>query len=347
MRAAAARALGQIRGPDARAALTAARDDEHPKVRRAVAAALGEFRGDPAAGDVLARWLQAGDPSYFVEAAVALALGASRSPEALGLLPTLLDRPSFQDVIRARALEGLGATGDERALPVLEARLRAPGARSRRGGRPCRAWPASPRARRWARRARELLERGLDDEDFRVRVEAAAGLVTLSDAKAIPAMERAMRAELDGRVKRRLREAIRDIAEKGRPAEQARKLAEEVERLRNELGEMRGRLERVESTSSGAEALGGETGSTTAAAIPPGQQAPAPEDPLKRRDDRSATRLSRNRSRCSRQDRCRVVGFARFARGPTSPDRGRRAVQRVRPSPSRGTGCRRRRRHSA
>jgi aminopeptidase N len=250
VRAAAARALGQIRGPAARAALTAARDDDHPKVRRAVAAALGEFRGDPAAGDVLARWLQAGDPSYFVEAAVAQALGASRSPEALGLLPTLLDRPSFQDVIRARALEGLGATGDERALPVLEgAYVRRATFQARRAALQGVARIAEGTA--LGRRARELLERGLDDEDFRVRVEATTGLVTLSDAKAIPAMERAMRAELDGRVKRRLREAIRDIAEKGRPAEQARKLAEEVERLRNELGEMRGRLERVESTSSG------------------------------------------------------------------------------------------------
>ena len=250
VRAAAARALGQTRGPDARAALTAAREDKHPKVRRAVAAALGEFRGDPVAGDVLARWLQAGDPSYFVEAAVAFGLGASRSPEALALLPTLLDRPSFQDMIRARALEGLGATGDERALPTLEtAYARRASFQARRAALQGVARIAEGTA--LGRRARELLERGLDDEDFRVRVEATAGLVTLGDAKAVPAMERAMRAELDGRVKRRLREAIRDIAEKGRPVEQARKLSEEVERLRNELGELRGRLERVEGSRDG------------------------------------------------------------------------------------------------
>ena len=250
VRAAAARALGQTRGPDARATLTAAREDKHPKVRRAVAAALGEFRGDPAAGDVLARWLQAGDPSYFVEAAVALALGSCRSPEALSLLPTLLDRPSFQDVIRARALEGLGATGDERALPALEAAyVRRATFQARRAALQGVARIAEGTA--LGRRARELLERGLDDEDFRVRLEAIAGLVTLGDAKAIPAMERAMRAELDGRVKRRLREAVRDIGEKGRPVEQARKLSEEVERLRNELGELRDRLERVEVSRDG------------------------------------------------------------------------------------------------
>ena len=182
---------------------------------------------------------------------MAFGLGASRSPEALALLPTLLDRPSFQDV-HPRA--GAGGAGRHRRRAGAAGRWR----------RPTRAGPRF-QARRAAlqgvariaegtalgRRARELLERGLDDEDFRVRVEATAGLVTLGDAKAVPAMERAMRAELDGRVKRRLREAIRDIAEKGRPVEQARKLAEEVERLRNELGDLRGRLERVEVSRDG------------------------------------------------------------------------------------------------
>ena len=99
-----------------------------------------------------------------------------------------------------------------------------------------------------ARRARELLERALDDGDFRVRIEAAAGLVTLGDAKAIPALERAARAELDGRAKRRLREAMPGHRPRraGRPSRRA-SCREEVERLRNELGELRGRLERVES----------------------------------------------------------------------------------------------------
>ena len=52
--AAAARALGQTRREDARAALVAAVDDKHPRVRRAVAAALGEFLGDETAARALA-----------------------------------------------------------------------------------------------------------------------------------------------------------------------------------------------------------------------------------------------------------------------------------------------------
>ena len=54
VRAAAARALGQTRRDDARDALVAAIDDKHPRVRRAVAAALGEFLGDETAARALA-----------------------------------------------------------------------------------------------------------------------------------------------------------------------------------------------------------------------------------------------------------------------------------------------------
>jgi len=116
VRGAAARALGQTRRDDAREALVAALDDKHPRVRRAVAAALGEFLGDEAAARALAGRIRRGDPSYFVEGEAALALGRTRTAEALALLPALLDRPSYQDVIRSRAVEGLGRSGDERAF---------------------------------------------------------------------------------------------------------------------------------------------------------------------------------------------------------------------------------------
>ena len=127
VRAAAARALGKTRRQDALELLLTARRQSHPRVRRAVATALGDFRGEPRAGAALAAWLRAGDPSVFVEAEAALALGRTRVPEALELLPTLFDRPAYQDLVRTRAIEGLGATGDERAVAVLRAAWRGGG----------------------------------------------------------------------------------------------------------------------------------------------------------------------------------------------------------------------------
>ena len=65
VRAAAARALGQTRRDDARDALAAAADDEHPRVRRAVAAALGDFLGDEAAARTLADRLMDAEGAQF------------------------------------------------------------------------------------------------------------------------------------------------------------------------------------------------------------------------------------------------------------------------------------------
>ena len=129
VRAAAAMALGKTRRQDALDALLASRQQKLPKVRRAVAAALGEFRvdfdpGNARAAETLERWVKGGDVSLFVEANAALCTrpGAFAS-RAVEILTPVLDRRVYMDNIRARALEGLGATSDEAAYPVVEAAI--------------------------------------------------------------------------------------------------------------------------------------------------------------------------------------------------------------------------------
>jgi len=245
VRAAAARALGQTRRDDARDALIGAANDKHPRVRRAVAAALGEFRGDEAAGRTLADRLRRGDTSYFVEAETALALGRTRTPDAMALLPSLLDRASYQDVIRSRAVEGLGRCGDERAFPIIRDAWRAGASWVTR-----RAIVAAvaelARGTAIARAAREFIETRLSDRDFRVRGEASVALSRLASVEAIPALRAALAAELDGRARRRMEEAIRDLEAGARPNEELRHLHDEVERLRGETAKLRERLDRLQ-----------------------------------------------------------------------------------------------------
>jgi aminopeptidase N len=246
VRGAAARALGRTRRDEAREALIAARGAAEPRVRRAIAAALGEFAGDEVAGRALADWLRHGDPSVFVEAELALALGRTRSPLALELLPPLVDRPSFQAVIASRAIEGLGKTGDERAFPLI-----------RRAWRSEALFPARravvaalaelSRGTGLARAAREAIEERLRDGDFRVRLEAATALGRLGLTDALPAIRSALAGELDGRTKRKMNDAIRDIEDGTRPAEEARRLQDEVERLRGETAKLRERMDRLET----------------------------------------------------------------------------------------------------
>jgi hypothetical protein len=98
-----------------------------------------------------------------------------------------------------------------------------------------------------ARQAREFIEGCFHDPDFRVRGEAASSLARIGSPEAVPAIERALGAELDGRARRRMAEAIRELHESGRPAEQAKKLQDEVDRLRAETAKLRERIDRLES----------------------------------------------------------------------------------------------------
>jgi aminopeptidase N len=246
VRAAAARALGQTRRDDALELLLANIGDPHPRVRRAVAAGLGEYRGDERAGEALAVLLQRGDRSYFVEAEAALSLGKTRTSRVLTTLPTLLGRPSFQDVIRTRAIEALGASGDEHAIPIVKAEWRPGGSFFARRA-VVMAMAELGTGTPHARQAREFIEGCFSDPDFRVRGEAASSLARVGLAEAVPAIERALAAELDGRARRRMAEAIRELHESGRPAEQVKKLQDEVDRLRTETAKLRERLDRLDA----------------------------------------------------------------------------------------------------
>jgi aminopeptidase N len=257
VRAAAATALGKTRRQDALDALLASRQQKLPKVRRAIAAALGEFRidfdpGNARAVETLEQWVREGDASLFVEGNAALALGRVRSPRAVEILTPVLERRAFMDTIRARALEGLGATSDEAAYPVVEAAIsRKASFQSRRAAVTALGRLAEGTAN--ARRARERLEAVLADPDFRVRMDAALALAELGDTRSISAIERARAAELDGRVKRRFRNAVTQLREKGGSSDKLRKLGDEVERLRGESTRLRERVEKLEARPAGAE----------------------------------------------------------------------------------------------
>jgi aminopeptidase N len=240
-----------------------------------VAAGLGEFRidfdpGNTRAAEMLEAWVREGDPSCLVEASAALSLGRSRSPRAVEVLTPVLGRRSYMDMIRARAIEGLGSTADESAFPVIEAAItRAASFQSRRAavtalGRLAEGTPL-------VRRAREQLEACLADPDFRVRMDAALALADLGDARAIAAIERARTSELDGRAKRRFRNAITALREKGNANGKLRKLSEEVERLRGETSRLRERMEKLE-----ARPLPGETPPTGSPPAPATAKRPRP-----------------------------------------------------------------------
>ena len=237
VRSEAAHALGRIRGDESLRELQKNVSTAHPKVRRAVVSALGGFRVQQAARLLSPKAKR--DASYLVQAEACRALGRTRQKGALEILLPALDRSAWGDVIRAGALDGLAALRNDAAIPKLIERTRY--------GVPTRGRRAaiSGLARLSdSRRVREHLEDLLDDRDPHLRTEVVSALQTLADPRARSALRRQLEHELDGRVARRIREALRDLGETA-SGEKGR-VNDDLEALRSELTELKTRLSKLE-----------------------------------------------------------------------------------------------------
>jgi aminopeptidase N len=278
VRAASAEALGEIRSEQACEALVAAVGRiEHPKARRAMMKALGAFRGSERAADALLPVVERGDPSLFVEAEACLALGKTRSPRAAAALRGAVDRDSYRDLIRRHVYLGLAELRDDDAIELLRE-----GATYGRvlGGRRAalEALAQLVRGRRdaRARAVRELCEDLLRDPDFMVQLSAIHALDQIGDPAAIPALDALSARALDGRLRRRAREAIRDLREGRQATEEREALREELDRLRTRLIALEERMDADRARPAGPKGQpAGQTGARTRPESKPGARAQA------------------------------------------------------------------------
>jgi aminopeptidase N len=240
VRAEAARALGKTGADGALEILVEATSVKNPKARRAVMSALGAFRDKKAFAALKPHARR--DASYLVEAEAARSLGKTREPGAFADLKTMVGRKSWGDVVRIGVLDGLSALRDEQAVPIaLEHSRYGHPARGRRAALSALATLGE------GRRVREHLELELADKDPHLRIEAVHALVVLGDTKARGALRRALDKELDGRVKRRLREALREL---GDGAAERKRVNDELETVKNELNELKARFARLEAKAA-------------------------------------------------------------------------------------------------
>jgi aminopeptidase N len=237
VRAEAARVLGKIGGPDAFRVLAGSAETSHPKVRRAVLAALGGYRTESAV-TLLVRAAQ-NDTSYLASAEAARALGETRAERALPTLVELLDTPSWADVIRVGALDGLANLRSEAAVPHVMQRTRYGHSTPTR-----RAAVLALAHLSGERKVREHLEDLLDDADPHFRMSVIRALEVLGDQRARRALRKRAEREQDGRVTRRIREALRTLAPS--TSQDYKKTADEVDRLTREMADLRTRLAKVE-----------------------------------------------------------------------------------------------------
>lgn len=236
VRSEAARALGKTGANQALDTLIESTNLAHPKVRRNVVAALGMFRNSRAAKAL--RKIAKKDASYWVEAEAARSLGRTRDTTALASLLSMTGRSSWGDLIRVGVFDGLSALRDDAAIPsVLEHTQYGHPNRGRRAAIAALAQLGE------GKRVRDHLEQLLADSDPLVRIDVTSALGALSDPQCRPALRRALERELDGRVARRLRETLRDL---GKTTGEQKRIADEVESLRAELGGLKARIARLE-----------------------------------------------------------------------------------------------------
>ncbi len=257
VRAEAAKALGEQKVPEALEALLSTARDSDPRVRRAVAGALGRYRDEKAADRLLA-WMKEGDESYLVEAELRRALGATRDGRALELLSRSLreDRGSWGEVVCAGAADGLVRLAAPEVIPPLLGALEdvttAPTVR-----RSVVSALASARElvsdRPTLRRVREAAEKQLDSFDPNVRIAVARLLASAADPAGIGVLERLASVDTDGRVRRAARESRRALSKRLENPPEIAALRDEVETLRTEVRDLRSELAAARPSPNGGE----------------------------------------------------------------------------------------------
>lgn len=267
-----ASALGKQRTERALNTLVAALDKvTEPKARRAIVAALGAFRAPEQAAlaeraaKTLTGLLEHGEPSYFVEGAAAAALGKTRAPGAFGALEPMLERSSWNETIRGSVFAGLGELGEARVADIavswlldrtkpMDARFTAANGL----GALARTKRIDPGATQT--KVVDALIAALDDPWELTLYAVVSALAEWGDARAIPALQRVISTTTDERLLRGARVAVARL-QRGRSSdEETRKLRTDLDEVREENRELRGRLEVLEARS--APATNGHTPAT-------------------------------------------------------------------------------------
>jgi aminopeptidase N len=114
----AIRALGAIGTPAAEQKVIAAVANEQPWVRTTAVGTLGRFQNDTSLAARVANLAQ-GDKAWTVRAAALGALAELKAPDALAVLDAAARTDSPDNVLRRAALRGMGALGDDKAVPTL------------------------------------------------------------------------------------------------------------------------------------------------------------------------------------------------------------------------------------
>uniref|UniRef100_UPI0025C018B2 HEAT repeat domain-containing protein n=1 Tax=Caldivirga sp. UBA161 TaxID=1915569 RepID=UPI0025C018B2 len=251
IRAEAARALGKLGIPDAaKPLINALNVEKHPKVRRAIVEALGNFKGNSDAAKVLASILVDNGESYYVRSSAAEALGRLGIRDYFNELVKALNYPSHNNVITQGALRGLAELGGDEAIEIILKHTQL--------GYPTliRATAAQLLGRFVDnRRVYDRLMELLRDQYVRVASSALSAVEYSMDPRFLGVLDSIasgkapgfIAAELSGRFRRYARDIAVKIREQLSRGVEYAKLREEIEGIKEEQRRLVDRVSRLEA----------------------------------------------------------------------------------------------------
>lgn len=237
----AAAAIGASRAPWARVTLIEALSHPHPKVRRAVAAALGHYRDADVATALVP--VAQNDPSYFVRASALHALGKTRDARAFDVLASAAKEHTWNATVEAGAIRGLAELADARAMSLA---IDASGRSNDEGLRRSAVWAVArlgERVEAERMRAVETLKELLDDPMFLVQLAALQAAETLADARLLPVLDRLAQTAFDGRIRRDASEAAIRVREAAKVPAQVSGMRDDIDGLREEHRKLQEKIE--------------------------------------------------------------------------------------------------------
>jgi aminopeptidase N len=267
----AAGALGKLGGDVARQALISGLSAENPRVRRACAEALGEFRGDEQAAAALRPLVTQGDASYQAEAAAIASYVKIGAGDALAQVHEVLKRDSRNEVLRSAALRHLGPLEDPQVVDLLITWSRP--------DRPRRCRPEAlsalaeatrhhPTDEATYQRIVEALAAGLEDSGRQVRSAAARALGNLQEPRraesTLPALQQLAAHDSERRVRSAAEAAVKAIREGRQAPVELSDLRKELEAAVEHNKELESRLEKLEQLRREGAAPPGESAGASA-----------------------------------------------------------------------------------
>jgi len=240
--ATAACALGEVRSDDALAALLRCVEQvKHPKVRNALAEALGNFKERKEAAEALKKILTNRNESYYVRMQTATSLGKLKLEEYRETLVNSLSEHSHNNVITAGALHGLAELGGEESLKIILDHTRL--------GNPNTVRIAATTALAKFPGRREVYEKLAElavDRYDRVRYAVVNAAKEMLDPKLLPILDRMAENDLLERTRRGAREAARKIRGYMEKGVEYKALREEIEKVKEENRRIVDKLARLE-----------------------------------------------------------------------------------------------------